>query len=96
MDAQEILPSRSELRPDMSRLGGPETAEFELVEHCRNFGTDDSSEENGIKSGQVNKADLDGEGACDLTLMATSGGKFPDEKEEAVRSTTGVASRILG
>ena len=68
----EDMPSRSELRPDMSRLGGPETAEFELVEHFCNFGTDDSSsEEIGIKSGDDIRADLDREGACDLTLMAT-------------------------
>ena len=55
-----------------------------------------SSDEIGIKSGQDIKADLDGEGACDLTLMGTSGGKFPDVEEEAVRSITDVASRIIG
>ena len=97
LDAEEIFPSRSQVNPDLSRLDGPETAKFELREHSCNFGTDDSSsDEMGIKSGQYIIADLAGEGACDLTLMGTSGGKFPDVEEEAVRSTTEVASRRIG
>ena len=85
LDAEEIFPSSSEVNPDMSRLDGPETAKFLLREQSCNFGTDDSSsDEIGIKSGQ----DI-----IDLTLMGTSGGKVPDVEEEAVRSTTEVASR---
>ena len=91
LDAEEIFPSKTEVNPDMSLLDGPER------EHSCNFGTDDSSsDEIGIKSGQYMIADLAGGGDCDLTLMGTSGGKFPDVEEEAVRSTTEVASRRVG
>ena len=96
-DAEEILPSTSELATDISRCDGPATAEFELLGHSCNFGTEDSSsDEIGIKSGQVIKEDLEGEGACGLTLIGTSGIKFSDVEEEAVRPTTSVASRKIG
>ena len=62
LETEEILPSRSEVNFDMSRLGGSETAKFELREHSCNFGTgDSSSDEIEIKSGQDITADLAGE-----------------------------------
>ena len=94
LDAEEIFPSRSEVNPDTSRLGGLETAKFEPLEQSYNCGTDDSSsDEIGIKSAQEMITDLAREDTFDFTLIGTSGRKFPDVEEEAVRSTTAVASR---
>ena len=72
LDAEEIFPSGSELKPDISRLGGQDDAKVE-EEHSCNFGTDDSSsEETGIKSGHVRSLSLVGEDVFDFILIDTS------------------------
>ena len=61
LDAEEILISLSEPVAKKWRPEGPGTAEFDPSEHSCVFGTEESSsEEVGIRSGQVIIEDLDG------------------------------------